>query len=67
MELLTKHHQRAKVDGTDHVVPWNVVKELYRVNNKRLDDQELLYVIAFLKSKGLADLASNEMDEKVLF
>eukprot|EP00794_Sanderia_malayensis_P005316 gene5316-5985_t len=66
MDLLSKHHKTAKVDGTDHAVPWNVVKELYTVENKKLTDQELLYAIAVLKSKGLADLATNNNNEKLV-
>ena len=65
MELLSKHHTVAKNDKTDHVVPWNVVKNLYIINDKKLTDEELLLVIAFLKRRKLADMVTNPQGEKV--
>ena len=66
-ELLSKHHTVAKNDKTDHVVPWNVVKNLYIINDKKLTDEELLLVIAFLKRRKLADMVTNPQGEKVRF
>ena len=65
MELLAKHLQGVKNEKTDNVVPWNVVKSLYVINGKKLNDEELLYIVAVLKSKGLAELAANSSNEKV--
>ena len=66
MELLNKHFKLVKCDKTDHVVPWKVVKSYYITSKPDLEDEELMLILAHLKSKKHVELATNSQGEKVL-
>ncbi|XP_065071717.1 charged multivesicular body protein 7-like [Rhopilema esculentum] len=65
-ELLNKHYQNVKSDITDHVVPLNVVKNLYITSKSNVEDEDIMLIVAYLKRKKLADLSHNSQGEMVV-
>lgn len=65
LEILNRHYEVAKFEKTDHIVPWKVVKSLYVKSKSDINDEELLLVLAHLKSKKMVELVTNPQGEKV--
>ena len=65
-EILKRHFDVAKFDKTDHVVPWKVVKHYCIQIKPDISDNELMLVLAHLKSKRQIELATNSHGEKVI-
>lgn len=64
--LLDYHYKNVKYEKTDHIVPWNVLKNVYKVNNKSISEENLICVVGYLKSLGRCRIGLTEENEKVV-
>jgi len=64
--LLEAHYQNIRYEKTDNVVPWNVIKNLYKIKGMNPTEENLVCVIGYLKSIGKCTVGINEEHEKVV-
>ena len=63
--LLTEHYRTVEFDSTDHVVPWNVLRNRWKKIDNRNDDKSLEIVILYLKTQRKVTLLHSPEGEKV--
>ena len=63
--LLAVHYRTVKYEKTDNVVPWDVVMKLYKINNKKIDEENLICMISYLKSQGKCKVGFSKDGVKV--
>ncbi|XP_047129013.1 charged multivesicular body protein 7 isoform X1 [Hydra vulgaris] len=64
--ILEAHYKRVKYEKTDNVVPWTVIKSLYKVNEKSLPDNNLVCIVAHLKNNGKCRVGITDTGEKIV-
>ena len=65
MALLDAHYKTVKYEKTDNIVPWNVIKNCYKINNKTIPEDNLICIIGYLKNKGKCKVSVLENGDKV--
>lgn len=63
--LLESHYETVKYEKTDNIVPWNVIKNLYKYNGSLLGDENLICAISHLKKEGKCSVGMSSEGEKV--
>ena len=64
MELLQVHHNGVQYEKTDFVVPWTVLKT-YKINNKPITEETLIYLVGHLKNNGFCKIGITAENERV--
>lgn len=61
------HYKTVKYDKTDNTVPWNVLKSVYKINNKNISEDNLICIIGYLRKIGKCKIGTTENNERVIF
>lgn len=65
--LLEKHYKSVKYENTDNIVPWNVIRNLYKINNGNpLSEENLVCLIGYLKYQGKCKVGVMDTGERVV-
>ena len=66
MKLLEQHYTKVKYENTDNMVPWNVIKSLYKIDQNPVSEENLVCIIGYLKSLGKCRVALTDENEKLV-
>ncbi|XP_057307476.1 charged multivesicular body protein 7-like [Hydractinia symbiolongicarpus] len=64
--LLDAHYKTVKYEKTDNIVPWNVIKTVYKISGKNISEDDLICVIGYLKRSGKCKVAVTENGDKIV-